>query len=184
MPQKMIVPASDVLSITQNSSWRESRSSEGPSNKSVSPRQFPAAPVSADEVDVPPVPACPEKGKEPPGIEAPTTACPLCAVPSSVGVAGGLPVPVGIAVGSAPEDTVAPGVTVAVEVSTGAGVLVGVTTGVGEIVGTGVGGCVGVTSGDGMGDGAGVGTGVGVIAECAGEGDGRRTGVGVCCGYE
>ncbi len=185
MPQKMIVPARDVLSIVQNSSWSESRSDEGPSNKSVSPRQFHVAPLWVDEAVVPPVSACWEEGEEPPGMVAPTLVCPACAVAGSVGVAVGLSGDVGIPVACVPGDTVATGVTVAVDVSTGVTVAVAVTTGVGVTVGvtTGVGGIVGVDVGVGGWVGVAVSANVGVTVGSVGVGDGLRTGAGVCCGY-
>jgi hypothetical protein len=198
-PQKMIVPASDALSITQNSSCSESRSAGVPPDRRLSPRQIPGAPLSED---VPPAPACDEAPLAIPVI------CLLPAVPLSVGVAAGLLLGVGasvdVPVGCGPGDAVPVGVGVSAGVTTGVGVTVGVIEGVGVLVGVtgtvgvmvgiGDGGSVGVTAGEGVGEGVAVGTLVGVTAGVSvgvgdtGAGVGGRmgvcviTGVGVCCG--
>jgi len=192
-PQKMMVPASEVMSVTHRHSSSRSRGAAAPEMLSI--RQEPGVFVPDG---VPVVSLAPALGVPPPPDKGcPPVECVFPGVPVVfVTVVVGVEVP-GVSVGcGAPVDTVGDSETVAVMggVTTGVAVMVGVTIGVGVTgiavgVITGVGGVVGVVVtcvGTTVGATGSVGVATGVFVT-TGEGVGRRTGgfvptgVGVGC---
>lgn len=194
-PQKMMVPASEVMSVTHRHSSSKSRGDAAPAMLSIRQEPGVSAPDGVPVVIValaPGVPPPPDKGCPPVECVFPGVPVVFVTVGLEVEVEVGVELP-GVSVGcGVPVVTVGDGATVAVMggVATGVEVTVGVTMGVGVtgmavgvitgvgVVGTGVGMTVGVTGR--------VGVATGVFAT-PGEGVGRRTGgfvptgVGVGC---